>query len=118
MGNANPDAVRSYYESIDAEEYESVFALFDEEILYERPGQDNIEGTAALREFYLDDRPLTEGSHEVHSFVTEGDTVSVRGTFTGLQDGRRVAFGFADFFVFTDAGTIGRRYTYTDRDTV
>lgn len=114
----NADVVRSYYESIDAEEYESVFALFDDDILYERPGQDDIEGMDALRDFYLDGRPLTEGTHEVHSLTSEGDTVSVRGTFSGLQDGARVTFGFADFFVFTDAGTIGSRYTYTDRDVV
>ena len=118
MDTADPNVVRSYYESIDAEAYESVFALFDEDIVYERPGQDDIEGIAALREFYLDGRPLTEGSHEVDALVSDGDTVSVRGTFSGLQDGSRVSFGFADFFVFTDAGTVGRRYTYTDRDVV
>ncbi|MDZ5809781.1 nuclear transport factor 2 family protein [Halorubrum sp. AD140] len=118
MDNADPDVVRSYYESIDAEAYESVFALFDEDVRYERPGQDDIEGTDDLRDFYLDGRPLTEGAHEIRSLTTEGDTVAVRGTFSGLQDGSRVAFGFADFFVFTDAGTVGRRYTYTDRDEV
>ncbi|WP_280585403.1 nuclear transport factor 2 family protein [Halorubrum sp. Boch-26] len=118
MDNADPDVVRSYYESVDAEAYESLFALFDDDIRYERPGQDDIEGMDALRDFYLDGRPLTEGSHEVHSLTGEDDTVAVRGRFNGLQDGTRVAFGFADFFVFTDAGTIGRRYTYTDRDVV
>ncbi|MFC7187630.1 nuclear transport factor 2 family protein [Halorubrum yunnanense] len=118
MGNADPDAVRSYYESIDADAYDSVFALFDEDVVYERPGQDDIEGMDDLRHFYLDGRPLTEGAHEVHSLTAEDDTVAVRGTFSGLQDGDRVAFGFADFFVFTDAGAIGRRYTYTDRDEV
>ena len=118
MGNADPDVVRSYYESIDAEEYEAVFALFDDEIVYERPGQDDIEGMDDLRDFYLDGRPLTEGAHEVQSMTARGDTVAVRGRFSGLQDGDRVGFGFADFFVFTDAGTVGRRYTYTDRDEV
>jgi ketosteroid isomerase-like protein len=118
MGNADPAVVRSYYESIDAEAYESVFALFDDDVVYERPGQGDIEGMDALRDFYLDGRPLAEGSHEVHSMTAEDDTVSVRGTFRGVQDGDRVAFGFADFFVFTDDSTVGRRYTYTDRDEV
>jgi len=118
MDNADPAVVRSYYESIDAEAYDSVFALFDDDVVYERPGQGDIEGMDALRDFYLDGRPLAEGSHEVHSMTAEDDTVSVRGTFRGVQDGDRVAFGFADFFVFTDAGTVGRRYTYTDRDEV
>jgi len=116
--SANPDAVRTYYEAVDAEEYERLFALFDEDVVYERPGQDAIEGMAALRTFYLDERPLTAGAHEINSLTAEGDTVAVRGAFSGRQDGVAVAFGFADFFVFTDDGTVGRRFTYTDRDTV
>lgn len=118
MARADPAVVRTYYESIDAEDYEAVFALFDEDIIYERPGQNDIEGMADLKNFYLDERPLADGSHEIHSLTSEDDTVSVRGEFSGVQNGTGVAFGFADFFVFTDAGTIGRRYTYTDRDTV
>lgn len=118
MSRADPDVVRSYYKFIDAEDYEAVFALFDEDVIYVRPGQNDIEGMADLQEFYLDERPLEEGSHEIHSLTSEDDTVSVRGEFSGIQNGAGVAFGFADFFVFTDAGTIGRRYTYTDRDTV
>ena len=118
MANADPDVVRSYYEHIDTEDYEAVFALFDEDVVYERPGQDDIEGMADLRTFYLDERPLEDGSHEVLSVTAEDDTVAVRGTFSGVQDGTAVRFGFADFFEFTDVGTVSHRYTYTDRDTV
>lgn len=118
MSQADPSVVRAYYDAIDAEEYESVFACFDEDIVYERPGQADIEGIEALRAFYLDGRPLTDGSHEIRSLTSEGDTVAVRGRFEGAQNGTEVAFGFADFFEFTDDGTVDRRYTYTDRDTV
>lgn len=118
MSRADPDTVRAYYEAIDAENYEELFSYFDEDVVYERPGQDAIEGIEDLRTFYLEGRPLEEGSHELHSLVVDGDTVAVRGSFSGVQDGTTVEFGFADFFEFTGAGTIGRRFTYTDRDTV
>ncbi|GAB6880563.1 nuclear transport factor 2 family protein [Halorubrum gandharaense] len=154
MGDTNGDPgttpadaarlVRRYYEVVDAEAYEELFDLFDDDVVYERPGQPPIEGKAAFREFYETGRPLEDGTHEVHSVVVNppnetasddgdgsdesgddhtnatapaGPTVAVRGTFSGIQDGDRVSFGFADFHEF-DGGVIARRYTFTDRDEV
>lgn len=118
MSQTNEDTVRTYYAAIDAEEYDTVFALFDKNIVYERPGQENIRNIDALKHFYINQRPLSDGSHEIHSLITEEETVSVRGTFSGMQADTEVSFGFADFFVFSETGLIKRRYTYTDRDTV
>jgi len=115
--HADPDAVRDYYERIDAEEYEAVFALFADDVTYERTGQ-RLDGMTEFREFYLHDRPLEDGDHEIHRVVADGDTVAVRGRFTGTQDGEDVAFGFADFHRFDDDGDITERWTYTDRDEV
>ncbi|MFB6220037.1 MAG: nuclear transport factor 2 family protein [Halolamina sp.] len=108
---------RRYYELVDAGDYDALVALFSDDVTYERPGQPAIEGKADLRAFYEEGRPLSDGGHELHSVVVDGDTVAVRGTFRGKQDGDPVEIGFADFHVFAD-GKITRRYTYTDRDTV
>ncbi|WP_049981005.1 nuclear transport factor 2 family protein [Halolamina rubra] len=108
---------RRYYDLVDAGEYDELVALFAEDVIYERPGQATIEGRLALREFYEEGRPLSNGEHELHAVVPDGDTVAVRGTFRGEQDGETVELGFADFHEFED-GAIARRYTYTDRDTV
>ncbi|RKD98399.1 nuclear transport factor 2 family protein [Halopiger aswanensis] len=116
--SADPESVvRDYYEYVDAERYDDLVDLFADDVRYERPGQGAITGREELREFYLDGRPLEEGSHEVHDIVVEEDTVAVRGSFTGLQGDERVAFDFADFHEFED-GKISRRYTFTDRDEV
>jgi ketosteroid isomerase-like protein len=111
------DAVESYYEYVDREAYENLFALFADDVVYERPGQPPIEGIEAFREFYRENRPLSEGDHRIHDVVVDGDTVAVRGSFSGVQDGGQVEFAFADFHVFED-GAIVHRWTYTDRDTV
>ncbi len=111
------DAVRSYYDRIDAEDYEAVFELFAEDVTYHRPGQASIQGMEDFRSFYLEERPLSEGDHEVREVVVDGDTAAVRGRFSGQQDGETVAFGFADFHRF-EGGVIVERHTYTDRDTV
>ncbi|NHN57867.1 MULTISPECIES: ester cyclase [Halorussus] len=118
MADANPDAVRDYYEYVDAEDYESVFSLFADDVTYARPGQADVSGMAEFREFYLEDRPLEDGSHEVRDLVVDGDTVAVRGEFSGTQDDEEVSFGFADFHRFDDDGKITERWTYTDRDEV
>ncbi|WP_049971116.1 nuclear transport factor 2 family protein [Haladaptatus cibarius] len=114
----NPDAVRSYYDYIDAEAYEDVFSLFASDIVYARPGQPPLSGMAEFREFYLEGRPLEDGEHEIEQLIVGDDTVAVRGRFSGVQDGERVSFGFSDFHRFDSEGKITERTTYTDRDTV
>ncbi|APW99193.1 nuclear transport factor 2 [Halobiforma lacisalsi AJ5] len=122
----DPEAlVREYYDLVDADEYDDLVALFTDDVRYERPGQGAIEGREALRRFYEAERPLEEGSHEVHDLVVDreegvgGLTVAVRGTFSGRQGDETVEFGFADFHELTPAGdAIARRYTFTDRDEV
>ena len=109
--------VRRYYELVDAAEYDALVELFTEDVVYERPGQETIEGREALRTFYEEGRPLSNGEHELHAVVPDENTVAVRGTFRGEQDDESVELGFADFHEFED-GAIARRYTYTDRDTV
>jgi ketosteroid isomerase-like protein len=114
----DPESVaRRYYEVVDAGDYDALVALFSTDVTYERPGQPAIEGESALRRFYEAERPLSDGEHELHSVVADGDTVAVRGTFRGRQDSERVELGFADFHEVED-GEIVRRYTFTDRDTV
>ena len=115
--HARASTVRSYYDHIDAENYDAVFELFGSDVTYHRPGQRKIDGKADFRSFYLEERPLSDGEHEVHAIITDGDTVAVRGRFTGVQDGDPVELGFADFHRF-EAGEIVERHTYTDRDTV
>jgi len=118
MTDSDPEAtVREYYTLVDDEQYGDLVALFAEDVRYERPGQGTIEGQEALRSFYLEGRPLEDGSHEIHDVVVDGATVAVRGTFSGRLDGNPVEFGFADFHEF-EKGKIARRYTFTDRDAV
>lgn len=118
MATARPGVVREYYEYVDSGDYESMFSLFADDVTYERPGQSILSGMAEFREFYREVRPLENGDHEVHEVVADGDTVAVRGEFTGSQDGEEVSFGFADFHRFDDDGEITERWSFTDRDEV
>lgn len=118
MPETPADVVRTYYERVDAEDVDGLVALFAPDAVYERPGQDRLEGREELDRFYREGRPLSEGSHELHALVHDESGVATRGTFNGRQDGERVSLGFADFFTFDEDGLIETRHTYTDRDTV
>ena len=138
FADTDPESlVRRYYDLVDDGAYDTLFKLFTDDVVYNRPGQDPIEGKEAFKTFYREKRPLKDGSHEVIAVVVRGDDaggandvtddtleaddrgplVAVRGTFTGIQNGEQVCFGFADFHRF-DGNRISHRYTYTDRDEV
>ncbi|MFP8956056.1 nuclear transport factor 2 family protein [Natrialbaceae archaeon A-CW3] len=112
--------IRRYYERVDAEDIEGLLELFAVAVTYYRPGQDVIDGKAALRAFYEEERPLEDGSHDLERVLVDPTrrAVAVRGRFSGMQDGQSVAFGFADHHEFDAEGLITTRHTYTDRDTV
>lgn len=112
------EIVREYYDRVDAEDVEGLLALFADDVRYDRPGQDAIDGIDDLRTFYERDRPLEDGSHEVAHVLVDGRHVAVRGTFSGVQGGETVSFDFADHHEFDADGLIANRWTYTDRDTV
>lgn len=110
--------LESYYEYVDAAEYDALFDLFAEDIVYHRPGADPIRGKDAFERFYLEDRPLEDGTHEIHEYLLDGDRVCVRGHFDGLLDGDPITFGFADIHRFGEDGVVERRWTYVDVGTV
>lgn len=120
MGNRRTrrEVVRSYYEYIDEGAVDTLVSLFAPEVVYDRPGHPRIEGRRALERFYRHVRPLSNGSHELHSVIDGDDEVATRGRFRGEQEGTTVSIGFADFFQFDDENQVRYRYTYTDRDTV
>lgn len=112
--SADEEAIRSYYEYVDSEAYEDLFDLFAENITYHRPGQEPIEGIDEFRTFYHEIRPIERGSHTVADLLIDGDTIAVRGSFSGVLDGQQVAFGFSDFHRFDEEGLIEERFSYTD----
>lgn len=114
----NIEILDSYYQYIDAEQYEELFDLFAEDIVYHRPGADPIHGKEDFERFYHEERPLEDGQHEIDKYLVDGDQVCARGRFEGRLDGEAIAFGFADIHRFTAEGKIDQRWTYVDIGTV
>jgi ketosteroid isomerase-like protein len=105
------DIVLQYYDAVDSGELDTLYALFSDDIEYQRC-EENILGIEALKEFYSVNRTI-HGKHTVYSILFEKDTVATRGVFKG-KNGRDedIILNFADFFVFNQGGQIAKRFTY------
>lgn len=112
--SAHEETIREYYEYVDSEAYDDLFALFSEDVVYHRPGQESIDGMGEFEEFYREVRAIERGTHTVIDLTVDDDTIAVRGRFSGVLEGQQVEFGFADIHQFNDEGLIEERWTYTD----
>ncbi len=106
-------AVQRYYDSLDADDLESVLDCFSGEVLYRRPGYEPIVGMDQLRAYYAGGRKLAPGRHLVRDVVVEGQRAAAHGMYEGeTKDGARTAVGFAAFFAFDGHGRVAEHTTY------
>lgn len=109
---------RTYYDTVDAGDPAATAALFAPDGTYDRPGYDTLTG-AQISDFYHDARVIESGAHTLDEIIADGNRAAVRGRFDGvLKSGAEAHEGFADFFVFDDAGLIAKRTSYFFRAAV
>lgn len=107
------ETVRRYYEIVDANDIEGLVALFAPDAEYRRPGYEPLIGRERIEEFYRGERVIVDGRHTIEELVDNGDSVAVRGGFSGnLRDGSTTRAEFADFFQPSPNGRFARRITY------
>lgn len=115
MSATTPDSeamVREYYQRIDADDVAGILQLFTPDAVYRRPGYPPMIGTAALKDFYRNQRVIKSGRHTLTTLIRSGDEVAVQGAFTGvLKDGSSTELEFADFYRLRD-GVFAERTTY------
>ena len=107
------DVVQKYYAELDKGDVDEVVALFEVDAEYSRPGYAHMSGRDAIRSFYVDDRIIESGVHNIESIVSDSRTVAVEGSFKGtVRGGVTVDVEFADFFWPGANGLIKKRHTY------
>ncbi|MCY0880646.1 MAG: nuclear transport factor 2 family protein [Firmicutes bacterium] len=107
-----------YYTAVDAQDLPTLFSLFTEDIIYERPGYPALKGKAAFEHFYRNQRIIADGHHVLTHMICEAPYLVVEGEFHGtLKDGTPSTTRFVD--VFTAQGDqFSRRHTYFDGQNV
>jgi ketosteroid isomerase-like protein len=113
MHHTFTELVERYYAEVDKGDVEGIAALFEVDAEYFRPGYAHMSGREAIRSFYVDDRIIESGVHNVESIVADRATVAVEGNFKGtVRGGTETEVGFADFFWPGPNGLIKKRRTY------
>src|SRR5947209_8302533 len=93
------DVVQKYYVAVDKGDVDGLVALFEVDAEYSRPGYAHLSGREAIRSFYVDDRIIESGMHNIESVVSDSGTVAVAGSFKGfLRGGANAEVKFAEFF--------------------
>ena len=102
--------VRSYYEAIDADEYDRLAELLDPAFVHDRPDR-TIDGRDRFVAFMRDERPMTDTEHVVDRMYTNRSGSVVRGRLLDA-DGEEL-FAYADVFTLdVEGGTVERLETY------
>lgn len=101
------EIVQKYYADIDAQDVPAALRHFASTAVYRRPGYAEMDGLAAIEEFYSGTRALI-GSHVIDSVVGSGPEIAVRGHFDGSLRDEPLQFRFADFWLFAGAEVIER----------
>ena len=107
------ELVERYYTKVDKGDIEGIVALFEVDSEYSRPGYARMSGREAIKSFYVDDRIIESGVHNLESIVADRATVAVEGTFKGIvRGGKETEVRFAEFFWSGPNGLIKKRRTY------
>lgn len=113
------EAVRRYYERVDAGDLAGILDCFADDAVYHRPGYPPMAGREAIAAFYDGERVIADGRHVLAALLVDGPAVAVHGRFTGtLKDGSEAVVGFADFWVLDGEYRAITRHSFFDTPAV
>ncbi|MCF6442844.1 nuclear transport factor 2 family protein [Pseudoalteromonas luteoviolacea] len=104
--------VEKMFSIIDEREFDRLNEVFHFEVIYQRPGYQEIEGLSDLIHFYKNVRIITCGLHTIKEVISDGATIVCKGYFQGKSGkGEMLETRFSDYYQLKD-GKISRRETY------
>lgn len=110
--------VGAYFAAVDANDFDALLELFDDDIVYERPGYEPMRGKDRLRQFFTTERVIASGKHQIEDILAVGDKATAWGSFQGTShDGNTLSEKFCDVYEFRNQ-RIYRRSTYFFRAAV
>jgi ketosteroid isomerase-like protein len=91
----------SLFDAIDSSDLKLLVKYFDKDIIYQRPGYQDLIGIDRLLNFYQYDRVIASGKHLIEHIVVTEDYGSCWGQFVGVhKNGSQLNEGFADVYFF------------------
>jgi ketosteroid isomerase-like protein len=117
MSDSDPlrTIMRMLLRSIDNNEWSVVEALLHPATEYEVSGYVPFKGRDTVLNYYKNVRPVSSGTHYIHSLLVEGDTGVCTGRFQAkTRDGKEMDVLFADVMTFENKKIRQRRVYYCE----
>ncbi len=115
MNISNPDSsslVFKLYEVVDSENWNEFHDIFDENVVYKRPGYPRFNGLDELINYYKNDRIISRGKHEIINLVSADNKIVVYGLFKGnSKTGEELELEYSDYFELCE-NKLNYRKTY------
>lgn len=109
--------IHAMFQAIDDRQWDVLDKLFDERIVYDRPGYDSFVGLEHVLDFYRSTRRIS-GSHHITQLFLDEAGAACFGRFIGVgKEGEAIDEAFADMYIFADGKVIERR-TYFYRPAI
>jgi ketosteroid isomerase-like protein len=99
----NVEVLRTYFESLDAADFERAADQFTESVSYRHPpmygDETHVDGRDALLEFFVDVRGVQESRHVLERTVSNGDSAAAVGYVTDPDEDEPYEYfvSFAEF---------------------
>jgi ketosteroid isomerase-like protein len=112
------DFIHKMFATIDSRDWDGLQRVFDENIIYERPGYDPLKGYARVNKFYREERVIASGIHFLEDVIIGPESGACWGRFVGKhKNGSEIDERFADAYTFEN-GKIKTRKSYFFRPAV
>lgn len=106
------------FRRIDSRDWDALPASFCDDVVYERPGYEPLEGVERVMKFYREERVIASGEHRLERVVIDGESGACWGRFVGLhRDGSAIDERFADVYTLEN-GRIRTRRSYFFRPAI
>ena len=111
-GNADREAVEQYYRHVDNKDFNKLFELMADDIIYYHGIDEIYDGLPEVKEMY-NNVTHQEIEHNIEQILVEGDSAAVRGTTWALtEEGTERNTRFALFHDFNEEGKIREQRLY------
>jgi ketosteroid isomerase-like protein len=102
--------IEGMFAAIDARDWTALPTFFHPAMVYERPGYEPFAGRDRIMRFYREERVILRGRHTLDGTIAENDRAAAWGRIEAVHtDGRPIALGFADVYLFEQGTIILRR---------
>jgi branched-chain amino acid aminotransferase len=98
------------FDKVDSRNWDELNQVFCQDVTYERPGYEPLQGYERVKYFYREERVIASGKHFLENIVTNRESGACWGRFIGVhKNSSPIDERFADVYTFKDSKILTRK---------